>query len=241
MLKMSTKLSYFEDTYKFNELAVITATGRDEIGLFVLLDQTIFYPQGGGQPSDTGTMDSGHIAIPVHFVKCVGSEVRHYTDKDYDQMVGTQVLCSIDPEKRLKHARLHSAGHFISSVVEILYPDWQAIKGHHFPDQCYIEFSSQSNSPEDISVELIMKEIEAFIKMDCKITQKQITGDQLQELCPNLPYAVPQDKQVRIVRMGDFPFTPCGGTHIKSLKELGNLEITKYKIKAKCMKISYRI
>lgn len=238
---MSTKLSYFEDTYKFKESAVITATGRDEIGPYVLLDQTIFYPQGGGQPSDSGTMESGHISIPVHLVKCVGTEVRHYTDKDYDQIVGTQVLCSIDPEKRLMHARLHSSGHFISSIVEDIYPEWQAIKGHHFPDQCYVEFSSKFNSTEDISVQLIMKEIKAFIKKDSEITQKLIAGDQLQELCPNLPYAVPKEKQARIVRIGDFPFTPCGGTHIKSLKELEGLEITKYKIKGKSMKINYRI
>lgn len=238
---MNTKLSYFEDTYKFKDLAMIRATGKDESGPFIILNQTIFYPQGGGQPSDSGKIEVDSIDIPIHTVKCINSEIRHYTDQDYSYLVGHEAVCYIDHEKRLLHARLHTSGHLISNIIEKLYPHWQAVKGHHFPDQCYVEFSSKKASSEDISPELVQKEIEHFVKQDCLLSYHQVSGPQLREVCPNIPYAIPSDQLMRIIRIGDFPFSPCGGTHVKSLKEIEGLEITKYKIKNKSLKINYHI
>ncbi len=239
--EMATKLSYYEDTYRFEDRAIINATGIDEIGHFILLDQTIFYPQGGGQPSDTGTVKANDILIPIHFVKSIDDEVRHYTEKDYSNCVGVEALCSINPEARIKHAKLHTSGHLISTVVEKLYPQLQAIKGHHFPDQCYVEFSSCSDYLDDFSLQLVQNELEKIIQQDCTTSNIEVSGAQLKELCPNLPYSIPSNKQMRVTRIGDFPYTPCGGTHVKSLKELEGLEITKHKIKGKSLKISYRI
>lgn len=68
-----TQLSYFEDTYKFEDTAVIKANGKDENGDFLILNQTIFYPQGGGQPSDRGTIAVDGVVVPIHSVKYVGN------------------------------------------------------------------------------------------------------------------------------------------------------------------------
>src|SRR5262245_12970008 len=137
---METKRAYFEDTYLFETQALITASGQDENGHYLILDQTIFYPQGGGQPSDQGTLQGNNFQISIHHVKAMEHEIRHYTNQNYRQWVENEVKCIINQELRLLHAKLHTAGHFIRGIVESNYPDWRAVKGHHFPEQCYVEF-----------------------------------------------------------------------------------------------------
>jgi alanyl-tRNA synthetase len=238
---MTTYPAYFEDTYKFTDSARITKAAKDEQGNFIVLNQTIFYPQGGGQPSDQGSIEIGEISIPIHSVKSVEQEIRHYTDEDYSHLIEQEGMCILDQGLRLLNARLHTAGHLISNVIEASYPQWVAQKGHHFPEQCYVEFVDQSWAGENISLVWVHKEIEKAIAMDLVIQKDQMTGDKFQEWCPNLPYSVPKEQSLRVVRIGDFPFSPCGGTHVRSLKELNGLKITKHKIKKNILKIYYDI
>lgn len=234
---METHLSYFEDTYKFDEHATIMATDKDENGHFLVLNQTIFYPQGGGQPSDQGTFQVGSVLIPIHHVRLINQRVRHYTDQSYSHLVRQTGVCTLDQDLRLLHAKLHTSGHLISNVVESHYPHWRAIKGHHFPGESYVEFTAKNGSVENIALEWLNKEIAQHIEKDDPISMDQISGDKIQELS----YSIPKDQPLRVIRIGEFPFSPCGGTHVKSLLELAGLKITKYKIKKNTMKIYYEI
>lgn len=238
---MKTHLSYFEDTFKFEDLATIDAVGKDANGHFILLNQTLFHPQGGGQPSDQGTLQVEDVTIPIHRVKVVDNMVRHYTDKNYSFLIGQEVTSSLDQAMRLNHARLHTAEHLISNIIENIAPHWNTVKGHHFPNECFVEFTSQNDTSEAILMEQLIQEIETCIEENYSISMDQIVGDKVKELCSNLKFSIPNDQLVRIVRIGDFPFSPCGGTHVKSLQELKGLEITRIKIKNNTMKINYDI
>lgn len=238
---MKTQRKYFEDSYLFNDKAKIIGAGIDDNGLFAVLDQTIFYPQGGGQPSDSGTMIINDISISVHHVRTRDEEIRHYLDRDCRDLIGAEVLCMIDPEKRREHAKLHTSGHLISNIIERLYPQWLAVKGHHFPGQSYVEFSSRSLSTEPTSLIEVQNQLNHHIEQDQTIWQKAVRGDQIAELCPNLPYTIPIDQDVRLIKIGEFGYSPCGGTHVKSLQELDHIEITKHKIKGNSMKIYYSV
>lgn len=237
---MQTKLTYLEDADKMRDTALIVAGKKDENGHYLLLDKTIFYPQGGGQPCDQGTLEVGLHIIPIHSVKRFQNEVRHYTDQDYNFLATQEVTCILDAEIRALHSKLHTAGHLISNIVEGLYPEWRAVKGHHFPDQCYVEFSCQ-NQTTDISIEMITTKIKQFIEDDLSISIECIEAKQLQNLCPNVPYHIPQDQPIRIMRIGDLPFSPCGGTHIKSLSQLEGLQLKKGKVKKGTIKLSYTL
>lgn len=238
---MTTHPAYFEDTYKFTDKATVISTSKDEQGHYIVLNQTIFYPQGGGQPSDQGTLHFGDMVIPIHSVKSVDQEIRHYTDRDYTHLNAQEGLCTLDQERRLLNAKLHTSGHLISNIIERSYPQWVAVKGHHFPNECYVELVDKSWGLENISVDAANEEIEKAIALDLVLHKDQITGDKLQELCPNLPYSLPKGQNIRVVRLGDFPFQPCGGTHVKSLNELNGLRIAKHKVKKNSMKIYYDI
>lgn len=238
---METKRAYFDDTYCFEDKAVITGCGQDENGYYLLLDQTIFYPQGGGQPSDQGNLQGTDVLIPIHQVKSMGPEIRHYTKENCNQWVDHKVKCIINRDLRLTHAKLHSAGHFIRGIVERLYPSWRAIKGHHFPDQCYVEFQSKNGAMTSVAIERLQEEIERLAQADCQIEVIQVTGDQATALCHDTPYITRGEHLVRLVQIGDFPYDACGGTHIKSVTELHGLAIMQAKVKQGRLKVKYDI
>ena len=66
---MKTILLYLEDTYLFQETANIVESGKNENGKYIILDKTIFYPQGGGQPTDTGTIQNENAQFDVSMVR----------------------------------------------------------------------------------------------------------------------------------------------------------------------------
>lgn len=237
------KFSYYEDTYKVMDVAVIKSVGFDDKGYFILLDHTIFYPQGGGQPSDQGQLCLGNTNILVLSVKMVNGEIRHYTDKDYTYIVGQQVNCRISQEKRLLHSKLHTSGHLISNVLESLYPSYKAIKGHHFPGECYVEFIAKNSEDMNIDLVLFQKEITAMITQSQQVQSIFVTDEQFSKICSDTSYNIATNRvqSIRLVKIGDFAYQACGGTHIRETSELQGLEIIKIKAKGTSLKVCYSI
>lgn len=236
-----SKFSYFECTNKFSDIAIIESVQKDEKGFYITLDHTIFYPQGGGQPSDQGRLEVNGIHIPILFVKVVNDEIRHYTDQNYDQVKWQKGCCFVNQERRLQHAKLHTAGHLLSHVVESIYSNYKAIKGHHFPNECYVEFISKNGDCEAIDLNLVNRNMTIAIHEKQAIETVFIDKDQLSEMCPDIADDINRTESIRLVRIGSFPYQPCGGTHIHTTSELRGLAVSKFKISKKIIKISYAI
>ncbi|MDP1723929.1 MAG: hypothetical protein Q8L85_04430 [Alphaproteobacteria bacterium] len=100
---------------------------------------------------------------------------------------------------------------------------------------------STNGSLDQISIDLVNEEIERVIRKNLRVNMEQVSADKVNALCPNITYNIPNGQSVRMIRIGDFPFSPCGGTHVNSLQELQGLKITKFKIKKNVMKIQYDI
>ncbi len=206
---MKTILVYFKDSYMMTTDAEVVANGQG----FIVLDRTIFYPQGGGQPYDLGTIDG----VNVQAVRWEDNEVRHYVQFDAAHLVGKRVELKLDVARRMLNMRLHTAGHLLSHAVEMLYPGVKAVKGHHYVDGAYVEFISEC----EVDLARVNHELEKLIKHDLGISTK--------------------DAQPRLVQIGDFPPQHCGGTHVKSLHELEKVTATKQKKKANILRISYSV
>ncbi|MBN8827739.1 MAG: hypothetical protein J0H68_03420 [Sphingobacteriia bacterium] len=145
-----TITTYLYDTYKFNDIARIIDISKDERGNYLLLDSTIFYPQGGGQPSDIGTIyiPSQNKVILISIVKLINKEIRHYTknEKLPFSLINQEVQITIDSDNRITNAKYHTIGHLIGNLVEEINPEIKAIKGHQFPNEAYVEFSNILNA-----------------------------------------------------------------------------------------------
>lgn len=233
-----TRKIYLADTYLFQEEAVLLERGEDERGQFVILDQTIFYPQGGGQPSDHGVINCGDCQLEI--IKVVQSDelIKHYFSPVADQIaIGSQVVCLLDQDRRLLNSRCHTAAHLLGNIVEILYPTLKAVKGHSFPGEAFVEFQGE----QAIDLANVEKEVNQAIARNYQTKILEIDRVSFEQDFYKLPYEVAKDKKFRVMQIGDLLPVPCGGTHLLTIGEVGKMTIGKIKSKNQMTKISYSL
>lgn len=200
----------------------------------VKLDKTVFYPTGGGQPGDTGTL------------KFAGGEARVVdTRKDKDAggiwhvmeegavlpNVGDGVTAEIDWERRHKHMRMHTCMHLLCSLV-----DGDVTGGQVGAAKSRLDF----NIPESPDKEALNEKLNAVIADDHPVTIGAITDQELDaqpDLVRTMSVAPPRGAgTVRLIEVGAdgaVDRQPCGGTHVKSTGEIGRVRIGKIENKGK--------
>ncbi len=231
---MITILEYFEDTYRFSGNATVSEIGKDNLESYIILNQTLFYPQGGGQPSDQGTIQFGSESLAIDRVRMIDGVVYHYSKSEtvpFHQ--GDTVTCKVNEELRLKHAVCHTAGHLLSHCLERIEPDVRAIKGYHFLDGPYVEFQGKIKKNEPELLELLNKMIKEEIQKNSiisVITPPHEDGGK-----------EGSSKALRKIKIGSFQESACGGTHLRSLKEILEFSAIKIKKTKEGFKVSYRV
>ncbi|MEK7094102.1 MAG: alanine--tRNA ligase-related protein [Patescibacteria group bacterium] len=208
----------------------------------VILNQTIFYPQGGGQPYDTGIISSGNKKFVVEEVRFVDGIVKHIGKFESEALkIGEMVTCSIDIERRQLHTRLHSGGHLVDMGLKQLGISWRPGKGYHFPNGPYVEYAG---SLENVDVEKLKVDLEtACSQIVQKGTETRVLfmpKEEMTSVCAFVPDYIPADKPARVVMYGDFGI-PCGGTHVSNLSKIGRMTIRKIKQDGENIRVSYSI
>ena len=226
----ATVLEYLEDTAKDHSTAKVLHSGSDERGPYLILDRTVFYPQGGGQPSDTGVIrGTDSASVDVTFVVTVGDDIRHYVSCMDSISVGATINLLVDIEKRLINSKCHTAGHLIHSLLESVEPSTRVVKGYHFPDSPYVEYEGDIKSERPALVDqlnnLLSDSIAAFLPVTVSVD-------------PLMTY---QGRSLRTVQIGDYPAIPCGGTHLRNLGEFKNISIRKIYTKQGKHRINYSV
>src|SRR5471030_2947672 len=221
--------------------ATISHGGTDEKGRYFTVEQTVFYPQGGGQMSDHGSVTQGDQRFAVKQALSHGNEVRHYlTDPQAVLVEGQEVILDIDAAFRQRASLAHTAGHLISHVVETLMPSLIPAKGHHFLPGSYVEFSGNSTLSAEQLLEQVKEKVQQAIDADLPVTTGTLSFDEIAGLRPELAGAIPQNEAIRTVTIGGYLPFACGGTHAGSTGALQGLELRKIKVKDR-VKISYEI
>lgn len=200
--------------------------------IVIVLDQTIFYPQGGGQPYDTGTIKSvdGHFVFQVQEV-WLNEEVVHHVGiiENGKLSIGMNVGCFIDENRRELNSRLHSAGHLVDMALKEMNANWIPGKGYHFPEGAYIEYHG---TIDGINVENLKLEIEQkcneIISRNIK-TNIVFDGNKLQD-----------NKPMRTIFYGKYGIH-CGGTHVSNLRQIVSVGIRKIKKKKDAIRVSYTV
>ncbi|AAY61628.1 threonyl and Alanyl tRNA synthetase second additional domain protein [Rickettsia felis str. Pedreira] len=229
---------YLNNTYLFESKASILNYGEDEKGKFIILDQTIFYPQGGGQPSDQGVIQNDYFEANVTLVRQVDTEIRHYIGAASNEIpINSIINCLVDKNRRMLNSRYHTAAHLLGNIVEILYPMLKAVKGHSFPGEAYVEF--QGDVPVDVTQ--IQNTVDQTIAKNNKTEIFETDPISFEQQFYKLPYIIPENKKFRVMRIGDMAPVPCGGTHLSSTTEIGKILIGKVKLKNNIVRISYEV
>lgn len=238
-----TLLKYLENSYLFESEAKVLGVSTNETGkIVVILDQTIFYPQGGGQPYDKGEINTATAKFNVEEVRFEEGIVKHIGNYITGSFVGgDSVKLIVDSSVRMLNCRNHTAGHIIDLAVKNIGEKLTPIKGFHFPHGAYVEYQGLINEENKGEIkQKLEKEVNKIIEDSLPIETRLVSKEELSQLCSYVPDWIPADKPTRIVKVGEYSAHPCGGTHVKNTKEVGPI-VLELKNKSGNTRINYQI
>lgn len=238
---MATELLYLDDFDVLTAPATVTSvTTLDDGRLDVVLDRTCFYPRGGGQDWDTGTIRGGDAVFTVEEVRLDEHGVVHHLGEG-SVSEGAGVVLEVDTERRAANTRLHSAGHIVDLAVERLALPWVPGKGAHYPHMSFVEYTG--DVPGDIEEirQRIEQEVGKVIGEGSRNEIRFMPVADMDQYCRHVPENIPTNKPARIVLYNETFGVPCGGTHVRNVAEVGALSITKIKSKKGVTKVSYAV
>jgi Ser-tRNA(Ala) deacylase AlaX len=242
---MATKLLYLENFDVVTCSATVADIESTEDGrTIVKLDQTCFYPRGGGQDWDIGIIKNESVEFKVEEVRLdEKGEVQHIgTFTKSNLRSGDQVDCRVDTERRAINTRLHSAGHLIDMAMNKLKPAWVPVRGGHYPHMSFVEYQvSDEEATEEEFIRQLQSDVTKLSQSSYQNQLRFIPKEEMGQYYPHLPNNIPINKPSRIVLYADDFGIPCGGTHVKRVSEIGQVTITKVKTKKGLAKVSYAV
>jgi len=224
---MTSTEIFRSDPYLSSSEATVVAV-REE-GL--ILDKTVFYPEGGGQPGDIGRIANNIFGADVTNTIKSTDGILHLTDNKLGSiLVGDNVEIDIDWERRYSLMRMHTALHILCSIV-----DGAVTGGSVGVQKSRLDFDIPGERPDKESLTQQLMEI---VDRNYPVISSWISDQELQEnpdLIRTMSVKPPTGTgQVRMIRIGDaIDFQPCGGTHVKSTGEIGKIKISKIENKGK--------
>jgi len=209
-----TRRLYYEDSHLRAFEAVVGAVEERDGSLWASLDQTAFYPGGGGQPPDRGTI-GGRAVTEVS--ESQGS-IWHQVDGSLAP--GSSVSCAIDWSRRFDHMQQHSGQHILSrAFVELASADTRSF--HMGEDEVTIDVD-HAGPAEDL-LRAVEERASAIVWEDREVTTHVVSREE----AVRFPLRKPPDVEgpVRVVEIGAYDWSACGGTHVHRSGEVGMIAI----------------
>ncbi len=240
-----TELLYMQDFDVESCSAVVKSVlDTEDNRTDIELDKTCFYPRGGGQDWDTGIIQKDDSVFNVEQVHLDENGVVHHIGsfKSGELKAGDSVECSVTHDRRVINTRLHSAGHVIDMAIDSLGLDWVATKGQHYPHLSAVEYSGtwQPEKQEEMRLSIEQRANE-LIEKDNENSLEFMPVEEMHKVVRHVPDNIPKNKPGRVVMYGDNFGIPCGGTHVKHLKQIGSVKVPKLKEKKGVIRVSYAV
>tara|TARA_B100001013_G_C24595827_1_gene436711 strand:- start:494 stop:1186 length:693 start_codon:yes stop_codon:yes gene_type:complete len=195
----------------------------------IILEETAFYAKSGGQPGDTGKIIFNDKEIKIiDTIYDQNTNIKHICENIYDLKIGDKINGKINWQNRYKHMRMHSALHLLCSLIP-----YDVTGGQISYDKSRLDF----NADDKIEKEEIENKINKLVQNDHEISYQWISNEELDkqpELVRTMSVKPPRtNSKIRLVKIGNIDLQPCGGTHVKSTKEIGIIKIGKIENKGK--------
>lgn len=224
----ATHKAYYEDSYIKTLSAIVT----DVDGACIELDRTIFYPEGGGQPGDTGELIYGNTTLRIEDTRKGASPdtiVHRLASAGHDLSVGDPVTIEIDWDRRYKHMRMHTCMHLLGSLIPV-----PVTGGSVGAEKSRLDFDLGDHQ---IDKDDLTQKLSALVEAAHPVVFETITDQELEEnpgLVRTMSVQPPRGAGViRMVRVVDVDYQPCGGTHINNTLEIGPVRVSKIENKGK--------
>ena len=193
------------------------------------LEDAIFYGKSGGQPGDEGEIIADGQKIKVNETIKAGESIKNILENLNGLRKNQKIIARINWDKRYKYMRMHSALHLMCASISL-----GVTGGQIGYDKSRLDF----NDPDkEIKKEELQEKINTLMRDDHEITYEYIDSKILEsqpELVRTMSVKPPSiDGKLRFVKIGNVDFQPCGGTHVKSTKEIGKVTIGKIENKGR--------
>ncbi|MBM7649454.1 alanyl-tRNA synthetase [Bacillus ectoiniformans] len=226
---MTNKI-YYQDAYIQSLTAEIHHQQKDEEGRhYAVLDQTIFYPTGGGQPHDTGRLNG----VKVYGVEEVDGEIRHYTEKEVHAPDGA-AECEIDWGRRYDHMQQHAGQHLLSAVMEELL-DMKTTSFHLGKETVTIDLDADSLTTD--MMDRAEKAANRIILQNHPIETKWVTAEEASSY--PLRKQLEATENIRLVIIHGCDYSGCGGTHPRSTGEIASIKLLKWERQRKQVRLEF--
>ncbi len=211
-----TKKLFYEDAYKLTFEANVVERYQQEQKFALVLDQTCFYPESGGQPSDKGTLNG----ITVVHVEEREGKILHFLEKNIS---GEKVSGIIDWEKRFDFMQQHAGQHILSQSLFELFRA-KTLSFHMGARSSTIEIDKRNISDEES--ERIEERANTVVFQNSEIKSYFVAEKDIEKV----PLRKPSQKkgQIRVIEVSDFDYSACGGTHPRRTGEIGLIKILKW-------------
>lgn len=206
---------YYKDGYLKEFEAVVKECIEEDKKIKIILDNTAFYPEGGGQPSDTGFIDN----VRVLKVEEKENEIYHIVDKKIN--VGKKVFCKINFEERFQNMQNHTAEHIVSGIICKKY-NTSNVGFHIGKDFVTLDFKITLSEKQ-------LREIESMannaIYENIEVISKIYTPEEIKSI--NYRSKIELKEEVRLVKINKYDICACCGVHVKRTGEIGIIKLLK--------------
>lgn len=225
----TARLAYYDDSYLKELDAKVTGIDND----WIELDQTVFYPLGGGQPGDTGIFvapgGTEHRVIDTRKSITPG-QVKHQLDTAaHGLKIGDEIHMALDWERRYRHMRMHTSMHLLGSLIPV-----PVTGGSVGAEKSRLDFDLGEHQ---IDKDDLTARLQALVAGEHPIefgTITEVELDKQPELVRTMSVQPPRGAgDIRTVRIADVDYQPCGGTHVHNTREIGNVRVSKIENKGK--------
>jgi misacylated tRNA(Ala) deacylase len=234
-----THLLYQTDGYLQTFEARVTSVDEENRG--VILDRTAFYPGGGGQPADSGTLNVQEMTFPVKRARKAGENVVHILEGEAAlPEVGSLVTGQLDWEKRYRLMRTHSALHILCGVI---FRDYGASVTGGDMDPLHGRMDFEFETMQKELVQKIETAVNEEVEKDRPIRIDILPREEafrIPDLIRTKINLLPEGiQEVRVVEIVGLDLQADGGTHVRSTGEVGRIRVVDYKSKGKINKRIY--
>ena len=221
---------YYEDAYLQSFSAEMVKLAKDETGRgYLVLSKTAFYPTGGGQPHDTGTIN-GQKVIDVEEVN---GEIRHYLENMFADSP-TEVIGQISWERRFDHMQQHAGQHILSAAFDQLF-HYRTVSFHLGQEVLTIDIDTENLTAEEaLKAEELANQI---ILENRPIETKWVTAEELSQYPLRKETKVKEN--IRLVIIPDYDYNGCGGTHPKATGEVRAIKILNWERQKQKIRVQF--
>ncbi|MFD1737272.1 DHHA1 domain-containing protein [Bacillus salitolerans] len=225
---MTHKL-YYDDPYIHSFSSNVLKQDKDETGnWYVVLQETAFYPTGGGQPHDTGTLGDSNVIN----VEEIDGEIRHYLDKELCHL--TNVEGQVNWDRRFDHMQQHAGQHILSAAFEELY-EYKTVSFHLGKEFLTIDLDIE-NLSED-KAQLVESLANKIVREGRLIETRWVSNEELNNYTLRKEISVKED--IRLVIIPDFDYNGCGGTHPLTTSQVGVIKILGWERQNKIIRLQF--